>query len=91
MLRIGRSLKPGNPRSTTKAQTPRAPFARSSVANVRYHSARPTPEIQIFAPFSTYSSPRRTTVVSIAATSVPECGSVTAVPAKVSPRASGTR
>jgi len=33
---------------------PLVPFARSSVANVRYHSARPTPEIQVFAPFRMY-------------------------------------
>ncbi|MNV60402.1 hypothetical protein D3C71_1528630 [compost metagenome] len=70
---------PGVPRSTMKAEMPRAPGASGSVRAMTVN--RPASGAFVmkhFSPFSTKLSPSRTAVVRRAVASEPACGSVRA-------------
>lgn len=71
------TVKPGVPRSTTMSEIPWAPASpvRTTVVT---KSARQPEVMKVLAPLMTYSSPSRTAVVRIPATSEPPSGSVTA-------------
>ena len=59
-----------------KALMPFVPLLLSVMAIMMYTSAMPPPEMNIFEPFSTHSSPSSTALVWVPAASVPAFGSV---------------
>ena len=74
---------------TTKAESPRWPAAGSVLANTTVHAAWPALEMKVFEPLSTYSSPRRTAVVLMRATSDPASGSVSPKAQRIGSSSSG--
>jgi hypothetical protein len=61
---------------TTKAEIPRCPLSGSVFANTTVHAAWPAFVMKVFEPFRTYSSPLRSAVDFIRATSDPASGSL---------------
>ena len=78
--------KPFVPRSTTIAEMPFLPAARSVTAITTAVSAMPPLVMKFFEPFSTKWSPSRTAVVRMPPASDPEPGSVSAQQPTFSPR-----
>ena len=83
--------KPGVPRSTTTAEMPFFPFARSVTVITTAISAIPPLVMKFFEPFSTRQSPSRTAVVRMPPASEPDPGSVSPQQPTFSPAASGAR
>ena len=83
------AASPGVPRSTTNAEMPLVPFARSVTAITTSTSADVPCVMKLLAPLSTQLSPSRTAVVRIAAASLPEPASVRPQAASFRPDASG--
>ena len=70
------SWTPGVSMGTTNADIPRWPLLGSVFANTTVQAARPAFVMKVFDPFRTYSSPRRSAVVFMRATSEPASGSL---------------
>ncbi len=68
-------VTPGVSIGTTNAEMPRCPLSGSVFANTTVQVAWPAFVMKVFDPLRTYSSPRRTAVVFIRATSDPASGS----------------
>ena len=83
--------KPGVPRSTTNAEMPFLPAARSVTAMTTAVSAIRPLVMKFFEPLSTQCRPSRTAVVRMPPASEPEPGSVRPQQPTFSPRASGGR
>ena len=61
---------------TMKAESPRCPFDGSVLAKTTVQAAWPALEMNVLEPFRTYSSPRRSALVLMRATSEPASGSL---------------
>jgi hypothetical protein len=82
---------PGVPRSTTNAEMPRLPRARSVTAMTTMMPATPPWVMKIFDPLITQQSPWRTATVRVPAASLPAVGSVSPQAPSVSPFARRVR
>ena len=85
------ALKPGVPRSTTKAEMPFLPFDLSVTAITTAVSARPPFVMKVLEPLRIQWSPSRTAVVLVPPASDPALLSVSPQHPIFSPLASGVR
>ena len=83
------TVTPGASIGTMKADRPRWPLVGSVFAKTTVHAAWPAFVMKVFDPFRTYSSPRRSAVVLMRATSEPASGSVSPKEQRIGASASG--
>ena len=83
------TVTPGASIGTMNAERPRCPFVGSVFAKTTVHAARPAFVMNVFEPLRTYSSPRRSAVVLMRATSEPASGSLRPNEQRIGSSASG--